>query len=80
MHRSEESVETKRQRIAEKARREPDFKFTSLFHLMKVELLRECFMRLKEDAAAGIDGVIKAEYAENLTENLAQVVMMPYAH
>ena len=73
MHRSEESVETKRQRIAEKARREPDCKFTSLFHLMKVELLWECFGRLKEDAAAGIDGVIKAEYAKNLKENLEQL-------
>lgn len=73
MHRNEESVETKRQRIAEKARREPRFKFTSLFHLMKVELLQECFGRLKEDAAAGIDGVIKAQYAENLKENLEQL-------
>lgn len=73
MHRNEESVETKRQRIAEKACKEPDFKFTSLFHLMKVELLHECFCRLKEDAAAGIDGVIKAEYAENLKVNLEQL-------
>lgn len=73
MHRNEERVETKRQRIAEKACKEPGFKFTSLFHLMKVELLHECFWRLKEDAAAGIDGVIKAEYAENLKENLEQL-------
>lgn len=38
-----ESVETKLQRIAEKARRDPKCRFTSLFHLMNMELLRGCF-------------------------------------
>ncbi len=52
--RSGEPVETKLHRIAEKARKEPDFKFTSLYHLMNEELLRECFKRLRKDAAAGI--------------------------
>jgi hypothetical protein len=52
---SGESVETKLLRIAEKARKEPKFKFTSLYHLMNEELLRECFKRLRRDAAAGID-------------------------
>ncbi len=50
-----ESVRTKLLRIAEKARREPKFRFTSLFHLMKEELLRGCFDRLCKDAAAGIE-------------------------
>lgn len=40
---SEESVVTKLRRIAEKARKEPTFKFTSLYHLMNEELLRGCF-------------------------------------
>ena len=35
-----ESVETKLRRIARKARREPEFRFTSLFHLMDKELLQ----------------------------------------
>ena len=35
-----ESVTTKLLRIAEKDRREPRFRFTSLFHLMKEELLQ----------------------------------------
>lgn len=42
----EESVETTLQRIASKARKEPEFQFTSLFHLMDMELLRGCFARL----------------------------------
>jgi len=45
VHRSGEPVETKLCRIAEKARKEPGFKFTSLYHLMNEELLRGCFER-----------------------------------
>lgn len=65
---------TKLRRIACKARNEPSFKFTSLFHLMDEELLRECFARLRGEAAAGIDGKTKAAYAEHLEANLAGLV------
>lgn len=65
---------TKLQRIAEKARKEPDFKFTSLYHLMNEELLRECFKRLRKDAAAGIDKMTKDMYAENLDANLSDLI------
>lgn len=69
-----ESVRTKLLRIADKARREPKFRFTSLYHLMQVELLRECFDRLRKDAAAGIDGVTKQMYGEGLEPRLAELV------
>ena len=59
VHGSGEPMETKLHRIAEKARKEPDFKFTSLYHLMNEELLRECFKRLRKDAATGIDEMTK---------------------
>ena len=72
--RRREPVATKLHRIACKARNEPEFKFTSLFHLMNEELLRGCFAQLRGDAAAGIDGKTKADYAENLEENLAELV------
>jgi RNA-directed DNA polymerase len=71
---NEESVETKLQRIAEKAGSNPDFQFTSLFHLMNEELLLGCFDRLRKNAASGIDGVTKEQYAEQLTENLRQLL------
>lgn len=74
MHRNEESVATKLQRIAEKASSDPRFQFTSLFHLMNEELLRGCFEALRKDAASGIDGVTKQEYAADLTENLQYLV------
>lgn len=69
-----ESVKTKLHRITEKARNEPGFKFTSLYHLMNEELLRECFGRLRKDAAAGIDNVTKEMYAENLDANLSDLI------
>ena len=74
VHRSGEPVATKLHRIAEKARKEPGFKFTSLYHLMNEELLRGCFQRLRKDAAAGIDKMTKDKYAENLEANLSNLV------
>lgn len=74
VHGSGEPVETKLHRIAEKARKEPGFKFTSLYHLMNEELLRECFKRLRKDAAAGIDKMTKDMYAENLDANLSDLI------
>jgi RNA-directed DNA polymerase len=72
--RSSESVGTKLQRIAEKARKEPGFKFTSLFHLMNMELLRGCFEGLRTDAASGIDRITKEEYGKDLDANLTALV------
>lgn len=74
VHSNGEPVETKLRRIAEKARKEPGFKFTSLYHLMNKELLRGCFQRLRKDAAAGIDKMTKDMYAENLEANLSNLV------
>ncbi len=73
-HRSGESVETKLLRIAEKARKEPRFQFTSLFHLMSEELLRGCFAELKSGKAPGLDQVVKEEYEADLDGNLARLV------
>jgi group II intron reverse transcriptase/maturase len=74
MLRNNETVETKLQRIAAKASRDPKCRFTSLFHLVNVELLRSCFLKLRKDAAAGIDQVTKTEYGTNLEENLTELV------
>ena len=74
VHGSGEPVETKLRRIAEKARKESSFKFTSLYHLLNEELLRGCFKRLRKDAAASIDEMTKEEYAENLDANLTDLI------
>ena len=41
---------------------------------MTEELLRGCFERLRNNAASGIDGMTKEEYAFNLEENLRNLV------
>jgi len=74
MLRNSETVGTKLQRIAEKARKDPECRFTSLFHLMNEELLRECFEQLRKDAAAGIDKMSKEEYGMNLEKHLTDLV------
>jgi RNA-directed DNA polymerase len=77
-HRGEERVRTKLHRIAAKARAEGSFKFTSLYHLMNEELLRECYGELEGDKAAGIDKVTKQEYGAKLESNLAELLRKLY--
>jgi group II intron reverse transcriptase/maturase len=67
-------VETKLLRIAEKARKEPAFQFTSLFHLMNEELLRGCFAAMKSGKSPGLDQVTKEEYEADLDGNLTRLV------
>jgi group II intron reverse transcriptase/maturase len=74
VHRNEESVTTKLQRIAFKASKDKRCQFTSLFHLMNKPLLLECFARLKGKAASGIDNITKEQYAINLDVNLDNLV------
>jgi len=71
---NEESVETKLKRIAEKARKDPKCRFTSLFHLMNFDLLWGCFWELKKCKASGIDQVTKDTYAEDLMGNLDDLI------
>ena len=59
-------VETKLQHIAEKARENKTMTFTSIYHLLNVELFRACFHELRGDAAVGIDKVTKAQYEVRL--------------
>ena len=60
--------------IAGHARRDPDFQFTSLAHLLNVDYLRDCYHSLNRNKAVGIDNVNWYEYGINLDENLEQLV------
>ena len=60
-------------RVAEKARREPKTQFTSLAHLVTVEVLEEAFRTLKKRASPGFDGVTVEEYGRNLRPNLERL-------
>lgn len=60
--------------ISGHARRDPDFQFTSLAHLLDVEYLRGCYNSLNRNKAVGIDEVSWEAYGKDLEENLEQLV------
>jgi group II intron reverse transcriptase/maturase len=58
-------------RIGERARKQPDLVFTSLYHhIADVDNLRVCYHLLDKDKATGVDGVTKQQYGQNLEQNL----------
>jgi len=59
--------------IAEQAAAYPERVFTSLAHLLDVEMLREAYRLTRKDGATGVDGVTAAAYGEHLEENLADL-------
>jgi hypothetical protein len=52
------------------ARHRKKEKFTALFHHITVQLLREAFFELKENAAPGVDGLRWGEYEADLEHRL----------
>jgi group II intron reverse transcriptase/maturase len=60
--------------ISGHARRDSDFQFTSLAHLLNVEYLLDCYKSLNRNKAVGIDNVSWEEYGRNLDENLLLLV------
>lgn len=70
---STELISTRLQQIAGQAKERPEMVFTTLAHLIDVELLREAYRRTRKDGSPGVDGVTAKEYAENLEENLVKL-------
>jgi len=58
------------ERIRQAARQRRKEKFTALFHHLTIDLLEDAFNELKEDAAAGVDGLTWTEYEATLERNL----------
>ena len=57
--------------IGERARKQPDLVFSSLYHhVTDVDNLRAFYEALDGNKAVGVDGVTKKEYGRNLNENL----------
>jgi group II intron reverse transcriptase/maturase len=65
---------TKLDRIMEMSEENPKMVFTSLYHLINEELLRECHKEIDGKKATGVDDITKAEYEANLDENLRNLV------
>ena len=70
---SSQPVSTRLQWIAEQARTRPELVFTTLAHLIDVELLREAYHRTRKDSSPGVDGVTAKEYGANLEANLRKL-------
>ena len=49
-------VSTKRRRIAELARQDPEMAFTSLAYYIDLDWLPQAFQQTRKDGAAGVDG------------------------
>ena len=50
-----------------------EVRFTALLHHVTPQLLRDSFMQLKRDAAAGVEGVKWREYEEGLDERIGKL-------
>lgn len=60
--------------IAEKARKQPEYRFKALYTQLNEDHLRLCFYQLRKDAASGVDGVTFKDYEKGLEDNLRDLV------
>ena len=67
---SRESVTQGLERIRQRAREKRKEKFTALLHHISIEHLEVSFCELKENAAAGVDGLTWRDYEQDLESNL----------
>ncbi len=67
-------METKLERISQLSKENPGMVFTSIGHLINVELLKECHEGMDGKKAVGIDGMTKECYGGNLDRNLGDLV------
>ena len=67
-------ISTKLQRIATLANQKPGVALKTLAHHIDIDWLREAYRRTRKDGAVGIDGQTAAAYAENLEDNLRDLL------
>jgi group II intron reverse transcriptase/maturase len=58
------------QKVVDRAREHPQERILSLAHRIDVSALERAFRRLRSKAAAGVDGVTKEDYGQDLDSNL----------
>lgn len=71
-------------KVAERAKQEPAFRFSSVAHLITEAALARAYHRLRKDAAVGVDGITVEQYGQALEENLrdlhGRMKAMRYRH
>lgn len=70
---SRESVFQRLDRVRQAARLRKKERFTALMHLVDVDLLRQSYLWLQRNAAAGVDGVTWHQYGEDLEARLVDL-------
>src|ERR1700704_6335772 len=68
------NLSTKRQRIAELARRKPGTALFLLHNVIDLEWMQEAYELTRKDGATGIDGVTATDYEANLEANLMDLL------
>ena len=71
---SSSTMSTGRRRIAELAKQAPSMSFTNLAHHITFYTLLVAYIRTRKDGAVGVDGQTAEAYAENLDENLRDLL------
>jgi RNA-directed DNA polymerase len=71
---SSETVSTGLRRIAELAKQAPSMSFTNLAQHITIYTMLVAFYRTRKDGAVGVDGQTAEAYAENLDENLQDLL------
>jgi RNA-directed DNA polymerase len=69
-----ETISTRQQTIATRARQAPELSLTSLNHHIDMAWLYEAYRRTRKDGAPGVDGQTAAAYADHLEENLRDLL------
>ena len=67
-------METKLVRIAEISATSKHPIFTSVYHLINEDMLKQCHKELDGSKAVGIDKVTKDEYGKNLDRNIKVIL------
>jgi RNA-directed DNA polymerase len=65
-----EDMSPELRKVVERAQREPEGRFHALAHLIDVPALARAYRRMRSEAAAGVDGVTKEQYGQDLERNL----------
>lgn len=60
--------------LRQKAAADPKHRIRSLYRMIDLPMLYECYHQLRRGAAAGVDGVEVVEYGEHLVERLADLL------
>ena len=63
------------ERVRQAALRSRNERFSVLFHHITTERLQAAFLKIKQDASPGVDGVTWAQYAENLNMNVENLYL-----